>query len=183
MSWMNTITRSVSSGVRGLASGVWATVATPFVYTPLRPVTKQAIKGGLWVAHGAHSLVARTREELSDIVAEAEAEAHPESQPQLKVKSGTVAEDTPTNGESAETAVEAGPREAADLTVVKGVGDDYARLLKGADVTSVEALAAQEAESLHGRLVEVNEAHQIVRRVPAEGRIRNWIENAKEHIE
>lgn len=136
MAWIKTVTQSVASGVRGLASGVWATVATPLVYRPLRPVTKQAIKGGFWIAHGAQSLVELTQEQWNDIVAEAEAEAHSGESPQLESPSAA-ADATRTNGAPAKRASSSEPAKraaTANLTDVKGVGDSYARLLRVADI-------------------------------------------------
>ena len=185
MSWLNTVGRSVSNGVQGLASGVWAAVATPFVHTPLRPVTKQAIKGGLWVAHGARSLVEVTQQEWHNLVAEAEAEAH----------AGTASLHTDAesrvggNGKAADMQTSPSPTnagstaESTDLTAVKGIGNDYARLLRVAGIESIEQLAHHEPEPLRASLLEANEAHEIVGRVPSTGRIRGWIEGAGEHTD
>jgi predicted flap endonuclease-1-like 5' DNA nuclease len=189
MAWFNSVTRSVADSVQGLATGVWAVVATPFVYTPLRPVTKQAIKGGLWIARGAQSIVEMTQEEWRDIVAEAQQEAHEEQEPlQLEADASAVSDAQHTNGEpagatteraSAPDAADAFP--ASDLTEVKGIGEDYARLLGAAGITSVAQLAAREPEALRTRLRDANDTHEIVGRVPSTGRLRNWIERAGEH--
>ena len=173
MAWMMTVTRSFATGVQGLVSGVWATVATPLVYRPLRPVTKQAIKGSFWLAHGAQSLVELTQEEWNDIVAEARAEADGESPPRLEATSTAVTDGTPANGAPAEAA-----SSPADLTDVKGVGESYARLLRAADVATIEQLAAREPEPLRTRLLDANKTHEVVRRVPSVGHIRGWIEDA-----
>ncbi|MFB6279954.1 MAG: DUF4332 domain-containing protein [Salinibacter sp.] len=180
MAWIKAVTQSVASGVRGLANGVWATVATPLVYSPLRPVTKQAIKGGFWIARGAQSLVELTQERWNDIVAEAEAETHSASPPRLETPS-TAADSTRTNGAPAgpSSSPEAGEETSSDnLTDVKGIGDRYARLLRAADINSVEQLAACEPEPLRTRLQAANDADEIVRRVPSADRIRGWIEEA-----
>jgi predicted flap endonuclease-1-like 5' DNA nuclease len=169
MSWLNTVGRSVASGVQGLASGVWAAVATPFVHTPLRPVTKQAIKGGLWVAHGARSLVEGTQKEWRDIVAEAEREAHTGTTPRASDAEPNVS----GNGHAASTA----PK-ATDLTAVKGIGDDYARLLQAVGVASIEQLAAHTPDALRAALVEANDDGDVVARVPSVDRIQGWIERA-----
>ena len=180
MSWLNTVGRSVSNGVQGLASGVWAAVATPFVHTPLRPVTKQAIKGGLWVAHGARSLVEGTQKEWHDIVAEAEREAHDggasvssgeASRGSGDGQAGTMQAPTPTKRTKTKA-------QTADLTAVKGIGSDYARLLRAAGIASIEQLAAHTPDALRTALVEANEDGDVVARVPSPDRIRDWIERA-----
>ena len=187
MTWLNTVTRSVANGVQGLASGVWAAVATPFVYTPLRPVTKQAIKGSLWVAHGARSVVEVTQQEWHNLVAEAEAEAHAgEASPQSGTRTpvgGDGQAGTPRTEASATDADATTTTEADDLTAVKGIGDDYARLLRAGGVSSIEQLAGQEPESLRPLLLDANEAHEIVGRVPSTDRLRGWIERAGAHTE
>jgi predicted flap endonuclease-1-like 5' DNA nuclease len=175
MSWLNTVGRSVANGVQGLASGVWAAVATPFVHTPLRPVTKQAIKGGLWMAHGARSLVEGTQQEWHTLVAEAEAEAHPDAA--SSARRAVVGDDGQAEKQADATA------ETPSLTAVKGIGDDYARLLEAAGIPTIEELAARPPESLRARLLDVNETHEIVGRVPSTDRIRDWIERAGEHVE
>jgi len=185
MAWINTVTRSVANGVQGLASGVMAAVATPFVHTPLRPVTKQAIKGGLWVAYGARSLVEGTQKEWHELVAEAEAEAHPrEASPESDAEAA-VGGDGQAGELQAPASTKSGgtTTETADLTAVKGIGDDYARLLKAAGIPTIEALAAREPESLRSLLLDANETHEIVGRVPSSDRIRRWIERAGEHAE
>jgi predicted flap endonuclease-1-like 5' DNA nuclease len=189
MAWMNTVTRSVANGVQGLASGVWAAVATPFVYTPLRPVAKQAIKGGLWIAHGAQSLVEMTQAEWDDIVSEAQREAHAEEGAlRLEAQSSAVTDAKHTNGEpSTASSTPASPdaaetAAAPDLTEVKGIGDDYARLLRAAGVTTVDRLATRAPEALRSDLVEANEIHDVVGRVPSVDRLRGWIERAGEHV-
>jgi len=180
MSWLTTVGRTVASGMKGLASGVWAAVATPFVQTPLRPVTKQAIKGGLWVAHGARSLVEGTQKEWHDIVAEAEREAHAggasvSSGAALRGsgdgQAGTMQAPSPTKRTKTKA-------QTADLTAVKGIGDDYARLLRAAGIASIEQLAAHTPDALRSALVAANEDRDIVARVPSSDHIRDWIERA-----
>lgn len=189
MGWMNRVTRSVTNGVQGVATGVWAVVATPLVYRPLRPVTKQAIKGGLWVARGAQSLIEMTQEEWRTIVHEAQAEADVVEGPlQLETTSSAVSDAKHTNGEPAGAIPERAADQAAveattspDFTEVKGIGDDYARLLRAAGITSVGELAAREPEALRALLLDTNDTHEVVGRVPATSRLREWIERAGEH--
>lgn len=67
----------------------------------------------------------------------------------------------------------------ADLMRVKGLGEEYTDLLERAGVDTVPELAQRNAENLHKKLLEVNEAEQLVRRPPALSMVTNWIEQAK----
>ena len=68
----------------------------------------------------------------------------------------------------------------ADLMRVKGVGGEYAELLEAAGVDTVAELAQRNADRLHQRLVEVNDEKPLVRTLPAQSRVRQWIEQAKD---
>jgi predicted flap endonuclease-1-like 5' DNA nuclease len=67
----------------------------------------------------------------------------------------------------------------ADLARVKGIGGEYADLLEAAGVDTVPGLAQRNGANLHGKLVEVNEAKKLVRKVPAESQVTDWIDQAK----
>jgi predicted flap endonuclease-1-like 5' DNA nuclease len=67
----------------------------------------------------------------------------------------------------------------ADLTRIKGVSEEYSDLLEEAGVKDVPDLATKNAESLHAKLLEVNEAKKIVRRPPSVKEITKWIDQAK----
>ena len=69
---------------------------------------------------------------------------------------------------------------AIDLSRVKGVGPQYGELLHAAGVATVGNLAQQEAASLQGQLLAVNATKNLVREVPGESLIENWISQAKE---
>jgi len=191
MAWISDVSRSVAHGVQGLAAGVWAAVATPLVYTPLRPLTKQALKGGFWLAHGAQSLLETTQEEWGDIVSEAQAEIQSGNRPlRLEAETSAVNDAKHTNGESAvqegkatrpDDEAETSPR--PDLTDVKGIGEDYARLLRAAGVASVEQLASSDAEPLREALHDANDREDLVGRVPSTDRIRGWMDRAAEHAD
>lgn len=66
----------------------------------------------------------------------------------------------------------------ADLFRVRGIGSEYAELLEAADVDTVVELATRNPENLHNKLVEVNEEKRLVRNVPAESQVREWVERA-----
>jgi predicted flap endonuclease-1-like 5' DNA nuclease len=67
----------------------------------------------------------------------------------------------------------------ADLFRVKGVGEQYADLLEAAGVDTVPELAQRRADNLTVKMVEVNEAKNLVRRLPTEGQVAQWVEIAK----
>ena len=67
-----------------------------------------------------------------------------------------------------------------DLSRVRGIGEEYADLLEIAGVDTVPELAQRRADHLHKKLVEVNEERKLVRRIPSQSDVSNWIEHAKE---
>jgi predicted flap endonuclease-1-like 5' DNA nuclease len=66
-----------------------------------------------------------------------------------------------------------------DLFRIKGVGEEYSDLLEEAGVDTVPELAQRNAANLHAKLAEVNEAKKLVRRLPAQSQVADWIEQAK----
>jgi len=68
----------------------------------------------------------------------------------------------------------------ADLTRVKGVGEEYADLLELAGIDTVPELAQRNAANLHTRIKEVAEARgNVVRRVPSPAEVEKWVTQAK----
>ena len=67
----------------------------------------------------------------------------------------------------------------ADLRRIKGVGSEYADLLGAAGVDSVPELAQRSAANLAAKVEEINEAKNLVRRVPTEGEVTGWVAEAK----
>ena len=67
----------------------------------------------------------------------------------------------------------------ADLFRVNGVAGQYAELLVAAGVDTVKELAQRNAESLHAKMTEANEAKNVARQVPAVKSIEKWIADAK----
>ncbi len=67
----------------------------------------------------------------------------------------------------------------ADLFRIKGVGEEYSDLLKEAGVDTVAELAMRNAENLHAKILEINNAKKLVRRPPTLGEIKQWIDQAK----
>lgn len=68
----------------------------------------------------------------------------------------------------------------ADLFRIKGVGEEYSDLLEAAGVDTVPELAQRNAENLHTKLAEVNAAKKLVRRLPTQSQVADWVGQAKE---
>jgi predicted flap endonuclease-1-like 5' DNA nuclease len=66
-----------------------------------------------------------------------------------------------------------------DLFRIKGVEAQYAELLEASGVDSVPELAQRNASHLYAKLVEVNAKRPLVGRLPSEGQVADWIEEAK----
>jgi len=66
-----------------------------------------------------------------------------------------------------------------DLYRIKGVGSEYSDLLEEAGVDTVVELAQRNPESLYQKLVEVNNAKKLVRKMPVQTQVADWIEQAK----
>ena len=67
----------------------------------------------------------------------------------------------------------------ADLYRIKGIGSEYSDLLEAAGVDTVPELAQRKAANLILKLTEVNESKKIVRHLPTESQLADWIEQAK----
>lgn len=67
----------------------------------------------------------------------------------------------------------------ADLFRIKGVGSEYAELLEAAGVNTVLELAKRKPDNLLKKMAEVNDAKHLVRRLPVETQVANWVAQAK----
>ncbi len=67
----------------------------------------------------------------------------------------------------------------ADLFRVRGVGAEYSELLEAAGVDTVPELAQRKPENLYKKLIEVNNEKKLVRRLPTEQQVAEWIAMAK----
>ncbi len=67
----------------------------------------------------------------------------------------------------------------ADLARIKGISTQYADLLEVAGVDTVPELAQRNAENLHGKMNGINDAKNLVRKLPALSQVQSWIEQAK----
>jgi predicted flap endonuclease-1-like 5' DNA nuclease len=67
----------------------------------------------------------------------------------------------------------------ADLYRIKGVGSEYADLLEEAGVDTVVELSKRDPKVLSLKIVKVNEAKELVRRLPAPKQVASWVRQAK----
>jgi predicted flap endonuclease-1-like 5' DNA nuclease len=68
----------------------------------------------------------------------------------------------------------------ADLMRIKGVGAEYADLLKMVGVDTVRALRRRNPKSLLAAMVDLNDEKRLVRRLPTEAMVASWVELAAE---
>jgi predicted flap endonuclease-1-like 5' DNA nuclease len=66
-----------------------------------------------------------------------------------------------------------------DLFRIKGVGEEYSDLLEAAGVDTVPELAQRNPENLHQKLVAVNQEKKLVRQLPNQAQVSDWIEQAE----
>ena len=67
----------------------------------------------------------------------------------------------------------------ADLFRINGVGEEYSDLLEAAGVDTVVELAQRRADNLTKKMAEVNGTKKLVRKLPVESQVDNWIGQAK----
>ena len=67
----------------------------------------------------------------------------------------------------------------ADLFRIKGVGEEYSDLLEEAGVDTVVELAKRVPANLYSSLVEVNKKKKLVRKLPTENQVSDWVKQAK----
>ena len=67
----------------------------------------------------------------------------------------------------------------ADLHRIKGVAEEYSDLLEEAGVDTVPELAQRNPENLYAKLVEVNDQKQLVRQLPSQRQVTDWVAQAK----
>ncbi len=68
----------------------------------------------------------------------------------------------------------------ADLIRIKGIGGDYADLLEAAGVDTVPELAKRKPDNLLAKMLEVNEAQKIVKKIPTQKQVEDWVKQAGE---
>ena len=67
----------------------------------------------------------------------------------------------------------------ADLFRIKGVGSEYSDLLEEAGVDTVVELAKRVPKNLIKKMVEINTTKKLVRKMPVEKQVADWVEQAK----
>ena len=67
----------------------------------------------------------------------------------------------------------------ADLFRIKGVGEEYSDLLEEAGVDTVVELAQRNPANLYASIVNVNKKKKLVRKLPTEDQIGDWVKQAK----
>lgn len=67
-----------------------------------------------------------------------------------------------------------------DLFRIKGVGQEYADLLEEAGVDTIPELAQRNAENLYAKMAEVNEKKKLVRVLPTQEDVSDWVAQAKQ---
>lgn len=67
----------------------------------------------------------------------------------------------------------------ADLFRIKGVGEEYADLLEAAGVDTVVELAQRKAENLFQKIGATNAQKKLVRKLPTQAQVADWVEQAK----
>lgn len=91
-----------------------------------------------------------------------------------------------TRGRRHRLAISTGIRESlllrwanhVDLMAIDGVGQEYARLLEAAGVSSADELAQRDPKHLAASLADLIAIRGTIRRVPEPGEIAGWIEEA-----
>jgi predicted flap endonuclease-1-like 5' DNA nuclease len=68
----------------------------------------------------------------------------------------------------------------ADLCRIKGIGEEYSDLLEEAGVDTVPELAQRRPDNLYAKLVEINAEKKLVRRLPPQVSVEDWVAQAKE---
>jgi predicted flap endonuclease-1-like 5' DNA nuclease len=67
----------------------------------------------------------------------------------------------------------------SDLYRIKGVGSEYSDLLEEAGVDTVVELSKRVGKNLFEKMVEVNTKKKLVRKLPTEAQVSEWVEQAK----
>jgi len=66
----------------------------------------------------------------------------------------------------------------ADLMRIHGVGEEYSELLEAAGVDTVKELKTRRADNLTLKMVEINAAKNLTRKLPSQPEVQKWIEQA-----
>jgi len=66
-----------------------------------------------------------------------------------------------------------------DLTRIRGIGNDYSRLLAASGVDTVKTLSQRNPTKLLDALVRTNKSKSLVGRVPSLSRVEGWVRSAQ----
>ncbi len=66
----------------------------------------------------------------------------------------------------------------ADLFRIKGIAGQYAELLKASGVDTVKELKTRNCANLCAKMKEVNESRSLVRQLPSDSLVNEWIKEA-----
>lgn len=66
----------------------------------------------------------------------------------------------------------------ADLMRIGGIGTQYSDLLEASGVDTVVELAQRNAENLFEKMVDINRAKNLVRKIPSLAEVRDWVAEA-----
>jgi len=66
-----------------------------------------------------------------------------------------------------------------DIFRIKGISEEYADLLEAAGIDTVPELAQRNPENLYQKLVSVNQEKKLVRKLPGQTQVSDWVEQAK----
>jgi predicted flap endonuclease-1-like 5' DNA nuclease len=67
-----------------------------------------------------------------------------------------------------------------DRMRIKGVGEDYAKLLQVVGVDTVKELKYRNVAKLASAMREANKKNKLVRLLPSERRVQRWVDQAKQ---
>jgi predicted flap endonuclease-1-like 5' DNA nuclease len=68
----------------------------------------------------------------------------------------------------------------ADRMRIKGVGEDYAKLLQAVGVDTVKELKYRNVAKLASAMRDANKKNKLVRLLPSERRVQRWIDHARQ---
>lgn len=66
-----------------------------------------------------------------------------------------------------------------DLFRIKGVASEYSDLLEEAGVDTVVELGNRNPANLYKMMLETNQKKDLVRKMPTEAQVKNWVDQAK----
>jgi len=68
----------------------------------------------------------------------------------------------------------------ADLMRIRGIGSEYADLLEATGVDTIRALRRRNPDRLLEAMTGTNLRRRVIRRLPTDGMVRRWVDEAQE---